>query len=154
MRVSPRSAVSLLRVTIRAAALSLATLAVLATPAVLAVLVAPAPPALASALPTWSGDPHVYVTGAVRCEGADLPKWVWIGARNGENGWAQVWSQRAGGGQFGQHFTQVPQGGTDAVAYWTCGYDADQYSTTFRVARPWWGTTITVNMCPSRPCVP
>jgi hypothetical protein len=113
---------------------------------------APAPEALAGA--TWTSDPHVYVTGTVRCEGVDTPKWVWIGARNGENGWAQVWSERAGGAQFGQHFMQVPPGGSEAVAYWACGYDNDQYSTTFRLARPLWGSTITVNMCPSRPCVP
>jgi hypothetical protein len=102
--------------------------------------------------PMWSNDPHVYVTGKVRCEGSDTPNWVWLDAENGDDGPADVWSERASAAQFGRHFVNVPQSGTQVSAHWACGYDDDQYVTTFRLTRPWWGRTTTVNLCPWRPC--
>jgi len=100
----------------------------------------------------WSWDPKVTLQGKVGCNYSttNTPQGLYLRGTNGEAGYAWLGS----GGTtkpYSYTFTRVPSGGMTVTASWRCS-GSGNYSTSFSLSRPSWGTTATRNICHWRPC--
>jgi hypothetical protein len=125
-------------------------------------------PSRAAATP-W--DPHVRLSGHIDCGGINSASWVWVETSWGERGWASTstWTSvsRPAGvlaskglpawlsvkiQNYDIHFWRVPRGTTHTVTL-TIGCTTpfigtkSQFSTSFGLARPTFGTSTTRHVC-------